>query len=105
MARPHHVREGEQRGQKCVVGADRLGDERAVCLGDAHRFGLRSISLTRAEVPSMNARGVEPFAAERAGAIRVGKRRDDEIADLDGAHLGADGVGEFESVECPATDG
>ena len=40
VARPHHVRQREQRRHQRVVLADRQDEERAVRLGHAHRFAL-----------------------------------------------------------------
>jgi hypothetical protein len=64
MAGAHHVREGEQRRHQFVVLGDRQHDERAVCLRDANRFALASVDTVSAVPAAVQARRVQPFAAE-----------------------------------------
>ncbi len=90
MARPHHVREREQRRHQRVVFADGQDEERPVRQRDAHRFGLGSTDLSRAEESTVEARGVESLVAEDAGAVGVGERHHDDVADLYGADVGSD---------------
>src|SRR5260221_6606749 len=77
--------------QQRVVCANRQDDARAVCLRGTHRFGLSSVGVTsRPEELAVDARRLQPFVTEDAGAAGVGERHDDEITDLDGADAGTD---------------
>ena len=90
VARSHHVREREQRRHQRVVVAHRQDDERSVRLRDAHRFALAAVELSAAPAAAVEAGGLQSLPAELAGAVGPGERRDDEVARLDGADLGAD---------------
>jgi hypothetical protein len=98
MARPHHVCERQKRRHQRLVGTDRQDNERPVCLRDAHRFGLCSLDVLGAEEPSVDARGVEPLAAEETCAVGVGEGHDDDIADLHGADVGAHGFDDADGL-------
>jgi len=90
VAGAHHVRERQQRGQQRVVLADWQDHEGSVGVGDTDRLGLGAVDPVRAEDASLDARRLQPLMAELAPAIGVRPRHDDEVADLRGAHLGAD---------------
>ena len=90
VARAHHVREREQRRHQRVVFVDRQDDECSVRLRNAHRFGLCSRDVIRAEEASVDARRLQPLMAEHARAVRERERHDHEIARLQGPHVGAD---------------
>ena len=86
----HHVREREQRRHQLVVGADRKDNERSVRLWDTDRFALSAVHAVEAVPPAVQAGGLQPGAAEDAGAVRPDERRDDEVALLERAHVRAD---------------
>jgi Bacterial regulatory helix-turn-helix protein, lysR family len=67
-------------------------------LGDTHGFGLCSVDDTRAEEPSVEARRVQSFVAEDARAVGVGERHDDDVADVHGADVGADGFDDADGL-------
>ena len=81
----HHVGEREQRRHQRVVLVDREDDERPVRLGDAHGLPLAAVLLGASPPAAVQARGLKTLAAEDAGAVRPGERRDDEVARLHGA--------------------
>jgi len=81
------VREGEESGVlRLVDGAGNL-HEGAVGEGHAHGFGLAAGDSTVAPIPTVDARGLQPFEAELAGSVGVGKGGDDEVADLEGGDI------------------
>jgi hypothetical protein len=90
VARPHHVRKSQKRGHQRIVFAVRQDDERSVRLRDTHRLALAAVDSVLTVPASVQARGVQPLAAEHAGAIRPQERRDDKVAGLHGAYFGAD---------------
>ena len=90
VARPHHVGERQQRRHQRVVLADRQHDERAVGERDAHRLALAAVDAVAAPEAAVEARGLQSLLAEVAGAVGVGERRDDDVARLHGADVGAD---------------
>ena len=101
----HHVGERQQRRHQRVVRADRQDDERAVRLRDAHRLALAAVELGPAPAAAVEARGVQPLPAEDAGAVGPGERRDDEVAGLDGADLGADVLDDADELVAHAAAG
>ena len=90
VAGRHHVGEREQRRHQRVVLVDREDDERPVRLRDAHRLALPAVDAVAAVPAAVEARGVQPLPAEDAGAVRPHERRDDEVAGLHRADVGAD---------------
>ena len=98
VAGAHHVGEREQRRHQRVVLADRQRDERPVGLRDAHGLALAAVDVVGAVPAAVEARGVQPLPAEDAGAVRVEERRDDEVAGLQGADVGADGVDDADEL-------
>ena len=98
VARAHHVGEGEQRRHQRVVLVDRKSDERAVGLRDAHGLALAAVDVVGAVPAAVEASGMEPFPAEDAGAVRVEERRHDEVAGLQGADVGADGIDDADEL-------
>ena len=60
---------------------------------------------TRTENPAVDARRLQPCAAELAGAIRVGERHDDQVADFHGADVRADGVHDADGLVAHGTAG
>ena len=98
VARRHHVREREQRRHQRVVGADRQHDERPVRLRDAHRLALSAVDAVAAVPAAVEAGALQPLPAEHAGAVGPDERRDDEVAGLDCAHLGADGLDDADEL-------
>jgi hypothetical protein len=53
----------------------------------------------------VEARSLQAVLAEHAGAVRPRERRNDDVADLDGADVGADGLDDAdELVTHPLTD-
>ena len=90
MSRGHHVRERQQRRQQRVVLADRQGHERPVGQRHPDRLGLGAVDRARPEDPSVDARRLQPFAAELARPIGIGEGHDNEVADVQGADVGAD---------------
>ncbi len=60
---------------------------------------------SRAVATAMQARGLQPFAAELAGAVRPEERRQHQIAGLDRAHLGADGLDDADELVSHAAAG
>src|SRR5215208_5033956 len=105
VAGPHDVRERQQGGHQRVVLADRQYEERSVCLGDAHRFGLCSADVTRTEESSVDARRVKAVVAEDTGTVRVRERHDDEVAGFHGADVGADGLDDANGLVAHADAG
>ena len=83
VARRHHVREREQRRHQRVVLVDRKRDERPVRLRHAHGFALAAVDSVHAVAAAVQARRVQPFAAEDARAVGPHERRDHEVALLD----------------------
>ena len=65
-------------------------DERAVGQRDAHRLALTAVELVAAPEAAVQAGRLQALAAELAGAVGPGERRDDEVAGLDRPHVGAD---------------
>ena len=92
VAGAHHVRQREQRGHQGVILAGRQPIQRAVGLRNAQRLGLRATDLGIAEEAAVHARGLQAFVAELATAVGPGERHDDHVADLDRAHVVADGL-------------
>ena len=90
VARRHDVREREQRRHQLVVRPHRQHDERAVRLRDPDGLTLAAVDAVEAVPAPVEARGVQPFAAEHAGSVRPHERRHHEVADLHRADLGAD---------------
>src|SRR5215216_1648116 len=105
VAGPHDVRERQQGGHQRVILADRQYEERSVCLGDAHRFGLCSADVTRTEESSVDARRVKAVVAEDTGTVRVRERHDDEVAGFHGADVGADGLDDADGLVAHADAG
>ncbi len=89
VARRHHVREREQRRHQRIVLVDRKRDERSVSLRHAHGFALTPVDSVQAVAASVQARRVQPFAAEDARAVGPDERRDHEVAFLDRLNLGS----------------
>src|SRR5438034_5815108 len=87
MARRHDVREREQRGHQLVVRPHRQHDQRAVRLRDANRFTLAAVDTVEAVPAPVEARGVQPLAAEDAGPVRPHERCEDEVAGFQRADL------------------
>ena len=85
--------------------ADRQDDERSVRLGDAHRLALSAVDAVHAVPASVEAGGVQPLPAEDAGAVGPDERRDDEVAGLDRADVGADGLDDADELVPHAASG
>jgi hypothetical protein len=106
MTGGHHVRrQGKKRRHQRVVFADRQDDERPVCLRDAHRLALSAVDPVQAPLSSVEAWRVQPFPAEDAGAVGVQERRDDDVADLQVADVGADGLDDADELVSHTTAG
>ena len=105
MARSQHVREGEQGRHQGIVLPDGQDEERPVRQRHAHRFGLCSGHVNRAEEPSVDARRVESLMAENAGAVGKGERHHDDVADLEGVDALADGLDHADRLVAHATAG
>lgn len=75
-----------------MVCADRQDDKRAVCLRDAHCLPLSAIEVSTAPKTSVQARGVQPLLAEDAGSVGPRERCRNDIADLDGTDICANGL-------------
>jgi hypothetical protein len=105
LARPHHVREREERRHQRVVLANRQHDECSVRLRDTQRFRLCSVAVPVPEEPSVDARRVQTFVAEDASAVRVREWHDDEIADVHGADVGAGGLDDANGLVSHAAAG
>ena len=86
----HHVGERQQRRHQRLVRVGRQSDERAVRLGNAHSLALTSVDTVEAVPASVEARGVDAFAAEDTGAVGPDERRNDQVAFLESLHLGTD---------------
>ena len=94
----HHVRKRQQRRHQLVVGADRQDDERSVCLRNADRFALSTVDAVEAVPASVQAGRVQPIAAEGARAVGPDEGRNDEVAGLQGADVGADGFDDADEL-------
>jgi hypothetical protein len=90
MAGRHHVRERQQGRQQRVVFADGQDQEGPIGQRHADCLGLGAVGRRRPEDASVDARRLQPFAAELACAIGIGEGHDDEVADVQGADVGAD---------------
>src|SRR5205823_2407842 len=67
-------------------------DQGSVGLRNTHRLALSSVDIAKAVSASVQARGVQPAPAERAGAVRPEERRSDEFARLDRADIVTNGL-------------
>ena len=105
VACAHHVGEGEQRRHQRVVSADRKHDKRSVCLRDANGLALAAVDVVGAVPATMQARAVQALPTEDARAVRPQERRHNEIADLDGANVHADGFDRADELVPHATAG
>lgn len=105
VARPYHVREGQQGRHQRVVLADRQRIQRAVGQRYAHRLGLRPVIARVAEEADVHARGRQTLAAERAGAVGVRERHDDEVALLDLRDLRSDVLDHADGLMAHASAG
>jgi len=90
VAGAHHIGKREQRRHEFVVRTDRQDHECPLGLRNTHRFALTAVDVVAAVSAAMETGALQPFAAEGTGSIRPEERRDDEVADLDGLHVGAD---------------
>jgi hypothetical protein len=66
-----HVGQGQQRRDERGVGGDRELDQRAVGQGYAGRFDLAALAGQHVPETAVLAEGVQPLAAEDAGAVGV----------------------------------
>ena len=82
-----HVGGGHQRRDQVGVRAARGGDQGAVGERDAGELGL---GADGAHQDAVHAVRLVAGPADLAGVVGGPERADDEVADLDGAHLGAD---------------
>jgi hypothetical protein len=98
VARRHHVGEREQRRHQRVVLADGQDDERALRLRHPDRLALAAVDSVIAVPAAVEARGVQSLPAEDAGAVGVEERRDDDVAGLDRADVGADGLDDADEL-------
>ena len=89
MAGAHDVRERQERRHQCVVLGDRQDDEGPVRQRHADGLALSAVDAVPRPEAAVEARGLKAFVAEHARAVRVRERRDDEVADLDGADVAA----------------
>src|SRR4051794_24873472 len=62
------------------------------------RLGLRAVVAEVADEADVDTGGVQPLLAEIAGAVREGERHHDQIAALDGPHVGADVVDDTDGL-------
>jgi hypothetical protein len=92
MACRHDIGQGEQRGHERVVLADRQRHERAVRVWHPDCLALATIDSIRAVARTVDARRLQAFAAELAGAVGYQKRGDDELSDLQGLNIRADRI-------------
>ena len=91
VAGAEHVGERQQRRHQRVVLADRQREERAVGVaGRARPRPARALVAVAVEEAAVHARGVQALVAEGAGAVGERERHHDQVAALDGAHVGAD---------------
>ena len=90
VAGAHHVGERQQRRHQRIVGADGELDERAVGEGHADGLALTAVDVAPAPEPAVLAGRRQPVEAAVAGAVGVRERRDDEVADLQRLHVGAE---------------
>jgi hypothetical protein len=82
-----HIRGCQQRGQKIGSGFSWRGHQGAIGPGHAQHLGLSAD--TAHQHPIETAR-LESGLADLAGVVRCPERSHDEVARLDGVHLGAD---------------
>ncbi len=83
-----HVRRGEQRRDEVLVGLSGGRHERAVGVRDAGPLRLGADAAV--DELGVHALGLEAGPADLARVVGDDERPHDEVADLDGAHLGAD---------------
>ncbi len=89
-----HVGQREQgRHQRVVLPHGKL-EQGAVGVGDAQRLGLRPVDAVVAEEGDVHAFGLQPLAAELAGAVGDRERHHHQIAPLERAHLSTDILGD-----------
>jgi hypothetical protein len=79
VARPHHVRECQERRHQRVIGSYGQCDQRTIRKRDAHHFALATIELGAAPPAAVNAGRLQPLLAELATAVGPGKWCDHEV--------------------------
>ena len=102
VAGAHDVGERQQRWHERVVLTNRQHEQRAICIWDPQRLGLRAVLAVVAEEAAVHALGVQPLVTEGARAVGERKRHHDDVAWLHGAHLGADFL---DDSDCLVTHG
>ena len=91
VARPHDIRQREERGHQGVVLAHREGEQRSIRIGNPNCLGLRTIGSTVAEETNVDASGRQAFVTEDAGTVGKSEGHYHHISALHRAHFGADG--------------
>ena len=103
-----HVRQGGERGQlrvaEAALGRVRDLDEGGVGEGRADLLALAAVGVAVAERAAVDAVGLKAGPAGRAGAVVVGERGDDEVADGEVPHVRADGLDDADVLVADAAD-